>query len=466
MHAACSVGHADFIKDLILFNNSIEVENNNGETPLFHVKDYRIISQLLSDHPSLTHLNKNNLMPVIQHIMNDNIDTVHELLKCMKLNLPDNILVATNQLPFYHAKSLEMVRILMKYSACRQTLLATPHFIKINRATPQQNLLWSTMNAQPNINICDKHNETLLHYAAQENRYDVAAMLMKKKIDLFTQSITGQTALHIATYHNYPEFIALLLSYAIELEGTGIAHAKSILLEKKDMDGSTALMIAVIENKTSIAHDLINNGADINTRNKYGHTLLHFVQDIVLAQKLIDFGLEVDSTGMYGHTPLHFAKNSQIAQLLIINGANVNAETIDSQTPLHLAKTPAVAQALISNRALVNKQNKQGRTPLHCAVVRNNAALCKILLDNHANKHINDFACVRSKKKAENAVDAMSCYASYGFFIMEDLDVLLRNRARVPFWFECRIASTISNNAYIEESIKKQRELLKLSQQI
>ena len=437
LHHACNIGHVELAQELIKFDGVIEAENNNGETPLFHAQGYETADELLKHKPNLVHQNNHNQIPLIAHIIQNNIAITQLLLHEMR-HISSDTLITIDQFPFKHVQSLDMVRILTKSGACCATIPEEQR-ARIN----SRQAFWSCMNTQPNINICNRFNETLLHYAAKENCYDIAEILIHKKINIYAQSITGQTALHVAIHHDHSEFMALLLSYAIHSESQGAPNAKSLLLEKKDMNGSTALMIAVIENKTEIAHYLIDNGADINTRNKHEHTLLHFAKDPILAQKLIDFGLDANSKGMYGHRPLHFAANDEVAQLLIGNEANVNTQTIDNQTPLHLVKNAVIASILIKTGALINRQNTQGQTPLHCAVIKNNIPLCKILLNNNANKYIKDYACRKAKKPSENAIDRIRCDASNEFFVVEDLQALLQDIDRIPYWFESHIVKKI-----------------------
>ena len=50
-------------------------------------------------------------------------------------------------------------------------------------------------------------------------------------------------------------------------------------------------------------------------------------------------GADVNAKDKYGRTPLHYAVDREIAELLIANGANVNAKDGDGETPLDLTNT-------------------------------------------------------------------------------------------------------------------------------
>jgi ankyrin repeat protein len=84
---------------------------------------------------------------------------------------------------------------------------------------------------------------------------------------------------------------------------------------------------------------LIENGADINIKNKDGDTpLLTYIKI--------------------------FPDKKNTTKLLIKKGANLNVKNKDGSTPLHIAKTPEVAKLLIEKDANLNVKNKDGDTPL------------------------------------------------------------------------------------------------------
>ncbi len=53
-------------------------------------------------------------------------------------------------------------------------------------------------------------------------------------------------------------------------------------------------------------------------------------------KELIDAGANVMAKNKYGETPLHFCNNADVAKLLIEEGADVNAKNKYGWTPLDL----------------------------------------------------------------------------------------------------------------------------------
>ena len=88
----------------------------------------------------------------------------------------------------------------------------------------------------------------------------------------------------------------------------------------------------------------------------------------------LDSGIDVNAKNQFGGTPLHFAAkqgHKNLAALLITEGADTNAKAYDKSTPLHSAVISGykeVAEQLIANGADVNAKGYEGSTPLDKAI--------------------------------------------------------------------------------------------------
>ena len=88
---------------------------------------------------------------------------------------------------------------------------------------------------------------------------------------------------------------------------------------------------------------LIEEGANVNAKDKYGYTLLHYAcsngyESIVSI--LLEKGVNVSEKDNCGWTPLHHACSNgygSIVSILLEKGANVNEKNVDGCIPLNYA---------------------------------------------------------------------------------------------------------------------------------
>lgn len=106
-------------------------------------------------------------------------------------------------------------------------------------------------------------------------------------------------------------------------------------INEPDEDGFTPLMIAAEGQNPEIVNMLINAGADVNARYKYGETPLMFAlgwgknQDVIKA--LIDGGADVNAENKKGKTPLMIATECNIDEKII----NILTEAGAEEKPFH-----------------------------------------------------------------------------------------------------------------------------------
>ena len=105
-------------------------------------------------------------------------------------------------------------------------------------------------------------------------------------------------------------------------------------------------------------------------------------------RQLIQDGADVNTKSTYGWTPLMEAadknSNPEVLKVLIGAGADVNAKDKDGLTPLMAAafeNTPEVLMALIEAGADVNAKSTSGMTPLMFAAIKNTPEVLTALLE-------------------------------------------------------------------------------------
>ena len=119
------------------------------------------------------------------------------------------------------------------------------------------------------------------------------------------------------------------------------------LLEAKDLDALKAVFnecelnaydrrsfnkpaLSFYEIPLELMDWLITQGADINARDEYERTPLHYhaqVNNVEKVALLLERGADIEAQDKYKNTPLHFAEyNAEVAQLLIEKGADIKAK--------------------------------------------------------------------------------------------------------------------------------------------
>ena len=194
------------------------------------------------------------------------------------------------------------------------------------------------------------------------------------------KELKNWTPLHFFVVHG------LTMQIAEELK------KKNIDLNAKDIYGWTALHYSGLRGSMQIINTLIIHGADPHIKTQRGYTLFHiFISAIPFQESkeesqkrlltlLIYYKLDINAKDDKGNTPLHLAVSPSelsldIIHLLVKNRADINARNHQGLTPLHfiaLYGSIPVAEYFIQAGANIHAKNDEGKTPLDLAkIVRN-----------------------------------------------------------------------------------------------
>uniref|UniRef100_A0A182JHQ4 Histone-lysine N-methyltransferase n=1 Tax=Anopheles atroparvus TaxID=41427 RepID=A0A182JHQ4_ANOAO len=187
-----------------------------------------------------------------------------------------------------------------------------------------------------------------------------------------------------------------------------ICRAQSVdFLNILDRELRTALMCAVLGEKSDIIKLLLDCGADVTVKGPDGMTVLHLAAKLgqqeavrvilesarkrLTARDMLAFVNGVDC-GSY--TALVWAaenRHKETIQLLLEVGADVNICDKENNTSLHWAAMAGCSETmhlLVKNGCDPNVQNINGDTPLHLACRHENGTICILLLTMGASLNV------------------------------------------------------------------------------
>ncbi|RYP61230.1 hypothetical protein DL770_009835 [Monosporascus sp. CRB-9-2] len=206
----------------------------------------------------------------------------------------------------------------------------------------------------------------LLFLAAETRRARVAKILLSCGASVDVCDTSGRTVLHrcqIGDMHNGVTTAELFLD------------ADPSLLDSRDDEGRTALLMAVENNHRRMTEMLLTRGADPNVPDRYGRTCLH---------------LAVEACGSDSSRS---ARSLSIVKILLEHKANPNARDNTDKRPLYLAchlGNGKLVNELLRAGADANGRGVLDETPLIVAVRHLHVPVVKKLVASGANSTLRD----------------------------------------------------------------------------
>ncbi|XP_063906156.1 ankyrin-3-like [Zophobas morio] len=410
----------------LLVKNGIDVntKNKNGITALQLACErgvYANAKLLLDCGASINILDRgnNNALHFASSSKYDTTDIVNLLItRGIDVNIQNNSGATALHL-VCEKGSHESAHILLKYGSSINVVdkdnCSALHYAS-RSWTDNRNIIKLLIEKGIDVNIQDEKNNNALHYAAKAEceKEDIFELLIEKGINVNFQNKSGTTALHLACENALCDVAKTLLESGasvniLDTDNNNALHYYVRTLDRNlrkifNQQWEETLQIAPEQGTAAIRTLLVENGVDVNAKNKNGMTPLlltctskYIRCDIV--QILLNCGALINLMDEEHNSALHYASNSEeynqlIINLLIKNGVDVNAQNKYGTTALQLACKNGVygnIEILLEYDASIKITDENNQSALHYALESEADKKCviKLLIEKELGASVN-----------------------------------------------------------------------------
>ena len=250
--------------------------------------------------------------------------------------------------------------------------------------------LLSEKRANPNIITCS--GESLLSCAAQSGKLEVVKYVVKNGADVLHRT-KFKTILHSAAGSDSADVIAFVLTKIKILCGDISPYVNA-----PDNKGDTPLIGALKLGYINAISELMKYKPNLHCQNNAGETALHCavnLGDVNIVQLLLDHGADATMTTRDDESCLNYALDllqktkDKVSYFEIINilkfaKNNVSQQNKNSKSPLHQAVIDddiAMIKSLVDKKCDINAFDFYGRTALKLACEHGRLEIAKYLVE-------------------------------------------------------------------------------------
>lgn len=334
---AIETGNIESVRGLVAKGADLNYRGTHGETPLIKsmlCDDPRICLFLLESGADVNIATLNGYSPLTFACLQNNFEYVRALVK-YRAHVSQKteegwtplLVASTNPSIFFdnmdHEFYKKLIEIVYKYSRYH------PDFNPVRTVS----LL---LSAGANPNDSNMFGTTPLMAAASMANYQILRELLEQKTAIDLRDTEGKTALMYAVIATVEELIDSLI------------HLRLVSSTVTLTDFMTPEMLAQLKpqfepQKELCVNFLIENGADIRSRDKKGISILTHASrtgNINVVKNLVGHGADPKQRSPRGITPLYAAAingHTEIVEFLLFEGVDIDVRLNDGETPLMAA---------------------------------------------------------------------------------------------------------------------------------
>ncbi|KAK2812422.1 hypothetical protein FQN50_001423 [Emmonsiellopsis sp. PD_5] len=463
LHYAASRGHVEIVKLLSRAKDAkLDILSRDGCTPLWlaannghaYVVNILIGRQARLDIPG----SDTRQTPLSQAVINGHYDTVNLLVQ-QGANLVSKDIHGRTPLSLAAENYRgDIMELLLKNGADPNTSSSSAERFLISAVRAgcfgATKLLLAHVN---DINFKDDNGRAALSYAAENGNTLIVNLLLARNADIECRDnkMETYTPLLWAAENGHDAVVKALLTKRARIRGTnnfdetamcvaakgGHEGVVKLLLSKssetpKDtyQNCEEPLWFAATGGHGAIVRLLLENGQSAASINGFTPILNRAARSgtLPVMKILLENGADVNSKNFEGWTPLHVAADAgqdAAVTVLLENGADINSKDAYAQTPLRLATQngyAAVVRTLLEMGADIEDGNREGETALIIAARFGHTSVVRLLLQHGADVLARD----RNGEIAHELVIGKT-HSTVADLLVDEQAVILRHRRRL-----------------------------------
>ncbi|WP_264682379.1 MULTISPECIES: ankyrin repeat domain-containing protein [unclassified Wolbachia] len=387
LHYAAGRDHIMVVKFLADQGANIEAKDEKGRTPLYHAAwggHKEIVEFLVNEKKANINAKDNcNSKKPIHAAAKEGYKDIVEFFLTKGMGIDDAN--SNGWTPLHYAAwkgHKEIVEFLVnekKADINAKVIYEGKKSIHIAAKEGYKDIVEFFLTKGMGIDDANSNGWTLLHYAVAYSHFELSRFLLAQGATIEAKNKDDKTSLDLARERNNTGMVHLLAQAKLDKDLIAAAARGSLQtvknlveqganIEAKNKDNKTPLdlarernnmemvnflaqakldkdlRVAVIRGNLQTVKNLIEQGANIETKDKEEWKLLHYAavrNHIMVVKFLVEQGANIETKDEKGRTPLHRAAergHKEIVEFLVDQGASIETKSKDNKTPLDLAR--------------------------------------------------------------------------------------------------------------------------------